>query len=91
MGEGVVEGVLVEVGAIKEAFGVGGDPAAGFGMVVAAAEVDEVGDFAFGLVAPGVGGGDELFVETGEDVLFAEGGVAVGFVEGDEGWRKWRG
>ena len=81
MGEGVVEDVLVEVGAVGEAFGVGGDPAAGFGVVVAAAEVDEVGDFALGLVAPGIVKERvcDLSAHRHEDLLFAESAVPVRF------------
>ncbi len=57
--EGVVVAIGVEVEAIDEAFRIGGEEAAGFGVVVAAAEEDEVelGVESLGAEAPGVEGG----------------------------------
>ena len=75
---------MVEVGAFGVAFGVGGEPAAGVGIVEAAAEVDQMCGFSFGLVAPGDegSGGSRFFSEGGEAVgLYGE---AVGGEEGDK-------
>jgi hypothetical protein len=66
--------VGIEVDAVAAAFGVGGDPAADGGIVVASSKVDKARLFvgAFGGEAPGVG-------DRGvEDDLFAKGAVAVG-------------
>ena len=41
MGQGVVEGVGVEVGAVCISFGVGCDEASGGGVVVSSAKIDE--------------------------------------------------
>ena len=90
--EGVVLDEGVEVGGVGEALGVGGEPAADIGAVVAAAIVDEAGLFveAFGAEMPGVlegGMWDEVVLGV-EDKLFAKGAVAVGFGRREGGKRE---
>ena len=75
MDQGVIFKVLVEVGAFVVAFGVGGEPTAGFWVVEAASEGDETVCGPFGLVAPRVLGGGRF----GVDGFFAKGGCSGRF------------
>ena len=74
MCEGGVFVVGVEVGGVGESFGIGCEPPAGFWVVVAPPEIDEVCFVivALGSVAPRAldWGGEDVF-------LFAKGGVLV--------------
>ena len=83
---GVVVDVVVAVGAVDEACGVGGEKAAGAAVAVAVAVVDEAAGFfpfAVGSVAAGFGAG-LLLEETIGGILAAPGdGAAVGNLGGE--------
>jgi len=57
IGKGIIKSMLIEVGAICLAFGIGADEPALFGIIVSSSEVDEARSLilGFGAVAPAIG------------------------------------
>ena len=85
VGEGFVVDIGVEVGAVGKALGIGRDPAAEYGVVIAAAEADVAGELLGRFTPAPPCAGDAI----GAGFLFPKGAIMPGAGklarEGDQG------